>query len=1077
MDAGPLFSAHRAAGALATIAPGVPTNTVAGAPAANLLRDDAAVADVWRKQATGTGLAQPAPRELEVALTGGTGHLAPLPGGDVDVRDAAQRLVGALWPALFGRTTKDLLGLGATAWHLGAWAARCLAPEGPFPSIRVDDQPYGVLPVTSLPRWRPHAQDPAIEAAMLGPWQLPPARRAGLAADAGTVVGADTPRFVDLLGRLRPAGGPGRAALPIELVELVAQAKLKPFPPGVLASEFDHDVVADLESRAFGLTPRRCYRGVGPLHDIPTRLLGVTDPRGWWSRVARVRRPAGPSHACSPTSAAVSWPWTGPTRPGGAMAVRRTRTRCRCWLGSVRHALLLTHADVARLRWVSRLIGAVLMLPFDHADQPFNRPLAQSELPAVEGDGPDAAAAVRCYRTVREAAEAVREVPENRLQQALLSVLEAATTRIDPWPVGIATRRLRWLAARDTRFRLGAYGWVDAPRPYQPDAATSVQPPGPTPAGLIHAPSPLQAMTGALLRDLAVRKPADTRWDVTIDSASVREAAGLAADAAAGAHLMEALGRRIEQLAGEPGLVDLLRQQYPMRPEHSGRRVCDGEAVLAAAVAEPTTLGPTLAALAPAIRPLQRVVDTYGDLLVVDAIHALADGDVKLAAAGMDAAAGLAAPPQLRALRTLRAGRTVETTTLGVLPGRRRRRRRGPGRGGRSSIRRPPRRRGAARRLDLGRGRHAGHARCAWTVPRGQDSRHPETELHALLRDEAGAGAEAAIGGPGQTAVATARRRLAALLAGDDALPAWLGIIPPADLARPPDDLRLRAQTLIDALRAPGGAAVLPAALRWGARTGRCRGPAGRRSDPGRDLRRAGGRGRRHAGGPAEGVRRRGRRDAATRPAGSYPGSGCRRRGPAGALPRASGCPVRAQPEPDRRRRPALDLAWLETAAAVRPGLARLEAHQLAGERGNGPPPWQAWSSHVDDPWCTGAAEPAPAPTGTTHSVRMLYGPAGCAGRCGRGRGPARPARRDDPVPAAGHRHRVRLQRAEGPCPAGDPARGPARRRLPTVHNGSGQHRCGRPPARPGANGHSGRPERGRAGPALADAGWGRAEC
>ena len=207
-------------------------------------------------------------------------------------------------------------------------------------------------------------------------------------------------------------------------------------------------------------------------------------------------------------------------------------------------------------------------------------------------------------------------------------------------------------------------------------------------------------------------------------------------------------------------------------------------------------------------------MDTYGDLLVVDAIHALADGDVKLAAAGMDAAAGLAAPPQLRALRTLRAGRTVETTTLGVLPD-------------------------AVAAVDAGPAEVADPvfaAHLADAVPPGDwtwdvDAMPvtldvlglspvdtlviPETQLHALLRDEAGAGAEAAIGGPGQTAVATARR-LAALLAGDDALPAWLGIIPPADLAARLDDLRLRAQTLIDALRAPGGAAVLPAALRWG---------------------------------------------------------------------------------------------------------------------------------------------------------------------------------------------------------------------------------------------------------------------
>src|SRR5712691_6140548 len=91
-----LFAAHGATGTLAVVPPGTPTNTVAGAPAADLGRDP----DVWRRMAWQTGLTQPAARELEVALTGGAASLAPLPGGEVDVRGPAETLVTALWTAL-----------------------------------------------------------------------------------------------------------------------------------------------------------------------------------------------------------------------------------------------------------------------------------------------------------------------------------------------------------------------------------------------------------------------------------------------------------------------------------------------------------------------------------------------------------------------------------------------------------------------------------------------------------------------------------------------------------------------------------------------------------------------------------------------------------------------------------------------------------------------------------------------------------------------------------------------------------------------------------------------------------------
>jgi hypothetical protein len=72
--------------------------------------------------------------------------------------------------------------------------------------------------------------------------------------------------------------------------------------------------------------------------------------------------------------------------------------------------------------------------------------------------------------------------------------------------------------------------------------------------------------------------------------------------------------------------------------------------------------------------------------------------------------------------------------------------------------------------------------------------------------------------------------------------------------------------------------------------------------------------------------------------------------------------------------RPSIDPVWLEVVAAVRPPLARIDAHQLQMN-----PPWAAWSTHVNDPWCMAAAEPADPPGGISDQVRVAYGPPGVA--------------------------------------------------------------------------------------------------
>src|SRR6185369_11974697 len=159
---------------------------------------------------------------------------------------------------------------------------------------------------------------------------------------------------------------------------------------------------------------------------------------------------------------------------------------------------------------------------------------------------------------------------------AVLAALDTAAFRVDPWLTGIAERRLQAMIADGAPFRLGAYGWVDAPTPFSALAGDALAP-GPTRAGLLHAPSAGQALTAALLRDAAVRQPGSDRWNLTIDSAKVRASTALAERVRLGLHPYEALGLEVEKLAGDWDVVRTLRKDYPLAADQQERRVCDGQ--------------------------------------------------------------------------------------------------------------------------------------------------------------------------------------------------------------------------------------------------------------------------------------------------------------------------------------------------------------------------------------------------------------------------------------------------------------------------------------------------------------------
>jgi hypothetical protein len=262
------------------------------------------------------------------------------------------------------------------------------------------------------------------------------------------------------------------------------------------------------------------------------------------------------------------------------------------------------------------------------------------------------------YKHVRDAVFQLAVTEPAVIERVFKNVLDTAISRVDPWITAIPWRRLQGLVARKPRYRLGCYGWVDKPAPGNP---------GPTDGGLLHAPSHAQALTAVILRDRAISDPEPDRWTMNLDSRLIRIADRLAKSVRLGMHIQEVLGREVERAVGEPDRIKKLRTDYPVRIEHAGRRVCNGQAVLADAVSNPAALDLTPAQLT-ALEPLVSAIDVYGDLLVSEAVHHVVNGRAEIAAASMDAAAGLAKPPALEVIQTPRGGRSAATTVAFCLP-------------------------------------------------------------------------------------------------------------------------------------------------------------------------------------------------------------------------------------------------------------------------------------------------------------------------------------------------------------------------------------------------------------------------
>ena len=452
-------------------------------------------------------------------------------------RRPAAALVTALWPALWGFAAEPGVRRRRAAGPAPSWAARGDVPRGrrtrPCGSA---PQPYGLLPdhgwtLLAAGRRRPSpARRRWSGAAGSCAAQHAAARRA-----RGTAAGEDTDGLLDLIGRhahVRAASGTGR--------------------PGRWSC-------GGWRGLAPGGRPTWPAVDRAWADQLPAGRPARARPRAPLRRAARGRagsRTRSSSRGDCPT--APRWPtcWPrsrgdGADNPAAFASTASLEAACR------RHgdSLLLRLA----IRSLQVAIGDLGRAKAGQGRAFDPEPLVRASAPA----GPAAAA----DRRGAEPADVTAGSP--RAQRC--GDVTAAPAR--HWPGSTPAGWQRCCARPSTLRRTGSTrGWWPCRTPRldallaagtaAPDArrlrlggrARRPVTPGPTPAGLLHTPSPSSgAGRGGPARP-GGQRPVATRWDLRHHLAHARAAAGSRCrEVRTGAHLAEAMGREVERIVGRTG--------------------------------------------------------------------------------------------------------------------------------------------------------------------------------------------------------------------------------------------------------------------------------------------------------------------------------------------------------------------------------------------------------------------------------------------------------------------------------------------------------------------------------------------
>jgi hypothetical protein len=705
-----LLESHRFFDGLAVVPQGTPTNNTETDRAAWTRRPDPTPPPT---RANGTPADGSNAAVLAQALGLDPAAFAPIPAGDAGEQPLAHAANTALWSPSWGSFLDRLLTSrpGGGVGDGQREALRDLFQDwvrgrGPLPALRVGDQPYGVLPVSSVDRrWAPDAGDP-LEPGFTG--LLRRVRSVWRASADGVPAlergGALDETLVEILGSAPQLLGLRVRSIASESTCVVAPPLLGfGAVDTVLQQNLDDLVWQMLGFGQIGLTGTlgKTTRPLGlPLVDASDpayiNALLADQPREVKSVLQALLELALDAErravaAAAPPARAPQL--LDPAIPLAGDIGERVRELTQATLaGDIRPADLHDAADTIaarvgpagpRLLTLSEPVATVRTSLADIALQP-SLPAETSGPLALQTLGAWFRAQARLAQ-VRDALGMLAAATDDERRIATAEVLDCSSHRLDAWTTALPARRLSAGRARNaTGILLGAFGWVEG------IVRGAEQPAG----GYMLAPSLTHAATAGILRSayLTHNPAGDAGGPFAIDLSSkhVRTGLSLLDGVRNGQPVGALLGYRLERRLHESarGLGRFVLSLRALAPLSGGKltnraeappqqaleaisavNVVDGVALLAlrdggtdirAALGQPPANNPYLAPdswvpptdeewkdISAAMDEIAGMYDSAADLLLAEAVHHLVQGNTARGAATLDAAgAGDAIAPE-----------------------------------------------------------------------------------------------------------------------------------------------------------------------------------------------------------------------------------------------------------------------------------------------------------------------------------------------------------------------------------------------------------------------------------------------
>lgn len=594
-------------------------------------------------------------------------------GGSADaaMRTTARHVHTVLWPSTLGYyLDQRLRGVVSEAELNGIRShfIRSVRGLGPLPLLRMGKQPYGVLPTTSLDRWKPSSAPSGAGS---------PAGGAGARASASLIALRDAfRRALPNVPRVRTAVGD----VDRSLVEVLGMSPIA--ESFAIRSVIGPTVAENLWAFADVALDRRWWDAQQALARSPVAVPGLP-----------ALTPQGTS-LLGPTTA----PWSGEIAPDGAtLASLADKT-----LAQLRAEAMAADANQRSL--LERLARHGLMTEYSNAARRLERradPAAEDPtepelvdidtrpslnvwrrmvrvLPTVTGTQTVAAfledpahandPALADLVAFRASLRALATTPKESLELACRSALDVLSHRLDAWITSLATQRIEELRSeRPLGAIVGGYGWIEG---LEPVGTATKQ--ARSSEGYLRGPSLDTATTAALLASGYLSHATDAASPFRIDLSSQRasDARWFLEGVRAGHSLPALVGYRVERTLHEARLdrmIDRLRAMAPLAAREGTDAapldVVDGVALLrrwredSAGFRAATGFSPSDTTLLDArLREVDDLVDALSDLLMAESVFRIARGDPKQATPTLDSIIRGEALPAADVLATPRSG-------------------------------------------------------------------------------------------------------------------------------------------------------------------------------------------------------------------------------------------------------------------------------------------------------------------------------------------------------------------------------------------------------------------------------------